>query len=41
VKQPVIRSDGKYIRDYFYIEDAAAAYMLLAEKLADTSEAGR
>lgn len=31
--RPVIRSDGKYIRDYFYVEDGAAAYMLLAEKL--------
>jgi CDP-glucose 4,6-dehydratase len=31
---PVIRSDGKYIRDYFYVEDGAAAYMLLAESLA-------
>ena len=34
-ERPVIRSDGKYIRDYFYIEDGAAAYMLLAEKLAE------
>ncbi len=33
-QQPVIRSDGSYIRDYFYIEDGAAAYILLAEKLA-------
>ncbi len=33
-QSPVIRSDGKYIRDYFYIEDGAAAYMLIAEKLA-------
>jgi len=32
-KRPVIRSDGKSIRDYFYVEDGAAAYMLLAEKL--------
>jgi CDP-glucose 4,6-dehydratase len=32
---PVIRSDGKYVRDYFYVEDGAAAYMLLAEKLAE------
>lgn len=32
-ERPVIRSDGHYIRDYFYIEDAAAAYMLLAECL--------
>lgn len=34
-QRPIIRSDGSYVRDYFYIEDAAAAYMLLAEKLAD------
>ncbi len=33
-RRPVIRSDGRYIRDYFYIEDGAAAYMLLAERLA-------
>jgi CDP-glucose 4,6-dehydratase len=32
-QRPIIRSDGKYIRDYFYIEDGAAAYMLLAERL--------
>jgi CDP-glucose 4,6-dehydratase len=32
-ERPVIRSDGKYVRDYFYIEDGAAAYMLLAERL--------
>ncbi len=32
--QPEIRSDGTYIRDYFYVEDGAAAYMMLAEKLA-------
>jgi len=30
---PVIRSDGGNIRDYFYVEDGAEAYMLLAEKL--------
>ena len=35
---PVIRSDGNYIRDYFYVEDGAAAYMLLAEKLAAQPE---
>ncbi len=33
---PIIRSDGNYIRDYFYVEDGAAAYMSLAEHLADT-----
>ena len=32
-ERPVVRSDGSYIRDYFYVEDGAAAYMLLAEKL--------
>ena len=32
-QRPIIRSDGKYIRDYFYVEDGAAAYTLLAEKL--------
>jgi CDP-glucose 4,6-dehydratase len=33
-QRPVIRSDGSNIRDYFYVEDGAAAYMLLAEELA-------
>ncbi len=33
-QRPVIRSDGKFVRDYFYVEDGAAAYMLLAERLA-------
>lgn len=33
-QSPVIRSDGSYVRDYFYVEDGAAAYMLLAERLA-------
>jgi CDP-glucose 4,6-dehydratase len=32
-ERPVIRSDGQYIRDYFYVEDGAAAYMLLAQEL--------
>ena len=37
----MIRSDGKYVRDYFYVEDGAAAYMLLAERLgADRALAG-
>jgi CDP-glucose 4,6-dehydratase len=37
-QNPIIRSDGEYIRDYFYVEDGAAAYMLLAEKLAGRPE---
>ena len=35
---PVVRSDGRYVRDYFYVEDGAAAYMLLAEALAARPE---
>ncbi len=33
-KRPVIRSDGEFVRDYFYVEDGAAAYTLAAERLA-------
>ncbi len=32
-ERPVVRSDGTYIRDYFYVKDGAAAYMQLAEAL--------
>ena len=35
---PVIRSDGLFTRDYFYVEDGAAAYMLLVEQLAARPE---
>jgi CDP-glucose 4,6-dehydratase len=31
---PLIRSDGQYIRDYFYVKDGAAAYLHLAEQMA-------
>ena len=37
-QRPVIRSDGLLVRDYFYVEDAAEAYMTLAEKLAANPE---
>lgn len=30
---PVIRSDGTFIRDYLYVKDGALAYKLLAEKM--------
>lgn len=33
-ERPVLRSDGTYIRDYFYVKDGAAAYLHLAECLA-------
>ena len=39
-KRPIIRSDGNYVRDYFYVEDGAAAYMTLAEALAKRPELG-
>lgn len=34
-ERPVLRSDGTLVRDYFYVEDGAAAYMQLAEALHD------
>ena len=37
-QRPVIRSDGQFIRDYFYVEDGAAAYMLLAQSLAENPD---
>lgn len=37
----LIRSDGKFVRDFLYVEDAADAYLTLAENLAaDDSLAG-
>lgn len=37
-QRPIVRSNGKSIRDYFYVEDGAASYMLLAEKLSENRE---
>jgi CDP-glucose 4,6-dehydratase len=40
-QRPVIRSDGTFVRDYFYVEDGAISYMVLAERMAaDPSLAG-
>jgi CDP-glucose 4,6-dehydratase len=33
-ERPVVRSDGKFVRDYIYVDDGAAAYMRTAEALA-------
>src|SRR6185503_18761807 len=30
-ERPVVRSDGTYVRDYFYVRDAVDAYLTLAE----------
>jgi CDP-glucose 4,6-dehydratase len=34
-ESPTIRSDGTFIRDYFYVKDAALAYLHLAEMMED------
>jgi CDP-glucose 4,6-dehydratase len=39
-KSPQIRSDGSYVRDYLYVKDAAAAYLLLASRAADPGVRG-
>ncbi len=41
-ENPVIRSDGKLVRDYIYVEDGVAAYLSLAQQLAERPQlAGR
>jgi CDP-glucose 4,6-dehydratase len=37
-ERPVIRSDGSYVRDYFYVKDGAEAYLHLAECMARRPE---
>jgi len=37
-QRPVIRSDGQFVRDYFYAEDGALANMVLAERLAQNPD---
>jgi CDP-glucose 4,6-dehydratase len=37
-QRPIIRSDGLYVRDYFYVEDGAAVNMRLAEALASNPD---
>ena len=34
-ERPVIRSDGAFLRDYFYVSDAVSAYLALAERMPD------
>jgi CDP-glucose 4,6-dehydratase len=40
-ERPIIRSDGKYIRDYFYVKDAVEAYLDLAEVMPDSQYFGQ
>lgn len=37
---PIIRSDGTYVRDYFYVRDAVDAYLSLAERMPAAGIAG-
>jgi len=39
-ERPIIRSDGSYIRDYFYVKDGAFAYKHLVENMYDQDIAG-
>jgi CDP-glucose 4,6-dehydratase len=34
-ERPVVRSDGSFVRDYFFVLDAVHAYMALAERMDD------
>lgn len=38
---PIIRSDGTFVRDYFYVKDAVHAYLALAEKMPDDRLVGQ
>jgi len=38
---PIIRSDGRYLRDYIYVKDAVRAYLQLAENLTDPKVIGQ
>jgi CDP-glucose 4,6-dehydratase len=39
-ERPIVRSDGTYRRDYFYVNDAVGAYLTLAERMAQTPLGG-
>lgn len=32
-ERPIVRSDGTFVRDYFYVHDAVDAYLTLAERM--------
>ena len=39
-ERPVLRSDGKFVRDYIYVEDAVNAYIALAESATEAGKQG-
>jgi CDP-glucose 4,6-dehydratase len=40
-ERPIIRSNGKFVRDYIYVEDVSQAYLRLAEHLVDGAVQGQ
>lgn len=40
-EQPIIRSDGKFTRDYIFVQDVVGAYLLLASKTQDQGIRGQ
>jgi len=40
-ERPVIRSDGKFVRDYLHVLDAVSAYIALAERVNEPEVAGQ
>ncbi|MGH7712761.1 MAG: NAD-dependent epimerase/dehydratase family protein [Gemmatimonadaceae bacterium] len=39
-ESPIIRSDGTFVRDYFYVKDAVDAYLALAERMPESGFVG-
>ncbi len=40
-ERPIVRSDGSFVREYFYVKDAVQGYLELASKLPDEAFAGQ
>jgi hypothetical protein len=40
-ERPIVRSDGSFVRDYFFVRDAVSAYLQLAERLPEPEFAGQ
>jgi len=40
-ERPIVRSDGTFVRDYFYVRDAVDAYLQLAERMDDPAFHGQ
>lgn len=40
-ERPIVRSDGKFVREYFYVKDAVTAYLTLAERMPSDDTCGQ